>query len=64
MELDKIENINLETVIGANKEVARPVCSTPSKNPARSKGMNEISLSTLFVIKMLLSQKGDKGIMG
>ncbi|GAA6095025.1 uncharacterized protein si:ch211-196c10.15 [Tachysurus ichikawai] len=44
-----MENINLETEIGASEEVlARPICSTPSKNLVSSKGMNEVSLSTLL----------------
>ncbi len=49
MESTDMENINLETEIGANEEFfARPICSTPSKNLARSKGMNKVSLSTLL----------------
>ncbi|KAK2868521.1 hypothetical protein Q7C36_000392 [Tachysurus vachellii] len=54
-------NINLETEIGANEEVlARPICSTPSKNLVSSKGMNEVSLSTLLDAIQKLTAKVDE----
>lgn len=56
-----MENINLETEIGANEEVlARPICSTPSKNLVSSKGMNEVSLSTLLDAIQKLTAKVDE----
>ncbi|GAA6086392.1 uncharacterized protein LOC113068594 [Tachysurus ichikawai] len=56
-----MENINLETEIGASEEVlARPICSTPSKNLVSSKGMNEVSLSTLLDAIQKLTAKVDE----
>lgn len=53
MKSANMENINLETEIGAIEEVfAKPICFTPSKNPTRYKGSDEISLSTLQIQKL------------
>lgn len=61
MESANLENIDLETEIGANEEVfAKPICSTPSKNHTRSKGTDEISLSTLLDAIQKLTAKMDE----
>jgi len=60
MESADLANINIETEIGANEEVfARPVSSTPSKNPS-AKGTNDVSLSTLLEAIQKLTAKVDE----
>lgn len=61
MESADLENINIETDVGAFEEVfARPVSSTPSKNLASAKGKDEVSLSTILDAIQKLTTKVDE----